>query len=435
MSTMQPGSRESPGRVVGSFHPEVSTYGAREEAALKEPSEMDDDFMDASTLCETDRSLPRPRTGLSVNSITGPVSPNFVHLCLFIVQVLFGGGIIIAKLTLSGFNPILFAWVRETFAAPIIFLVARRISADHRLSVRKSLRVFFFPGLLLWANQFHFIVGLKLADETSAGAWQPSQPILTAIIAFLVGLEDVSWRKVSGMVCGMLGAMLLVLGGATAATGSSRWMMVSGNLCFLINCSAQAVYVIVSRHVIIRERVHPSYCVAYAYAITSVLMGLTLAIIGNTPSAFALICPDCDPKQPLLYVPPSAIPVLIYWVVFLSVTAYVTITWATLYVEPSAVNIWTIFQPVTVVVLTVMAILIYPELSGTLSLPGSNCIGAIPVVVGLVLVVGENHTKPLHAPAQVLKSKGGNTTAEETDDDAWRMTPDVSDTQSLTKAT
>ena len=120
-------------------------------------------------------------------SLTNP-SSFAVHAVLIGVQVIFGIGAVVGKLGLPKTNPVLFAFVREASAGPILVLLAWYFERTLPRANKASFR-FFATGLALFANQFCFIVGEKLANAVVGSAWQPTQPIFTAAISIAIGYE------------------------------------------------------------------------------------------------------------------------------------------------------------------------------------------------------------------------------------------------------
>jgi len=71
-------------------------------------------------------SLPNtPKDARNKQDIDDEVIPKWkVTLALITVQVIFGGGAVVGKLGLPSFNPMLFAFIREACAGPILLVIA-----------------------------------------------------------------------------------------------------------------------------------------------------------------------------------------------------------------------------------------------------------------------------------------------------------------------
>lgn len=74
-------------------------------------------------------------------------------------------------------------------------------------------------------NQGSFIFGVSLTSPIDASIITTSLPILTLILSAFFLKEPVTGRKITGIVFGATGAILLVFGGqqVSAGNGSNIW--------------------------------------------------------------------------------------------------------------------------------------------------------------------------------------------------------------------
>ena len=89
--------------------------------------------------------------------------------------------------------------------------------------------MFFFAGMLaIVFNQCCFTIGLSLTSPVNASIVTTTLPIVTMILAALFLKEPVTNKKVLGIFCGAIGALLLILGnGHAAQKGNGRRPAVS----------------------------------------------------------------------------------------------------------------------------------------------------------------------------------------------------------------
>jgi len=310
-------------------------------------------------------------------------SPYLVNIALIVCQILFGGGAVIGKLGLADkTNPILFALIREGFAGPI--LLAAAVVQIKKTKVYSGFTWrFFMTGFALFANQCLYIIGLKLSSSTTAAIWQPSIPIFTCIIAIITGLEPASILKLIGVLLAALGAALMIAFGPGGLSGNFL-----GNLLFVGNCTATALYVIWTKPLLKQHL--PLFVTGVSYMSASCVMCVVALIVNTNDAALDFVCPDCDGSA--WEVPNSAIAALVYWILFQSVIAYFLMTWGNKYADASLTAAYSALQPLTAAILSV--ILIATGVTG-LDSPGLNDLGALGIVAGLAVVVYDSKRNQL----------------------------------------
>jgi len=234
---------------------------------------------------------------------------------------------------------------------------------------------FLLTGFALFANQCLYIIGLKLSSSTTAAIWQPAIPIFTAVIAFAIGLEPVSILKVLGVFLAFIGAAVMVIFGPGGISGN-----IGGNLLFVGNCTATALYVIWTKPLLKDHQ--PIFVTGCSYMVASGIMCFVAIIVNTNDAALDFVCPDCNGEA--WDVPVSAIGALVYWILFQSVLAYFLMTWGNKYADASLTSAYTALQPLTAAILSF--ILIACGVTG-LDEPGLNDLGALGIVAGLALVI------------------------------------------------
>mmetsp|Transcript_42389 Transcript_42389/g.37643 ORF Transcript_42389/g.37643 Transcript_42389/m.37643 type:complete len:378 (-) Transcript_42389:11-1144(-) len=314
-----------------------------------------------------------------------------IHAALILAQTLFGGGSIIGKLGLPNTNPVLFALIREGIAGPLLCIIA--YAKDRDIPKLSDLKLFILPGLCLFLNQFCFIVGLNLSSSIQASAWQPSQGILAVIYGFIFGIErKFDKYKVFGILIGTAGALFMILyDNHDSSSSNSIWADFGGSIMFFLNCSATVMYLILSKPVF--KKYPTSTITGYSYIVASILMVFAALIVANVPSLLNGVCPTgCS----AWHVPTVTIYALIYWILCESVAAYLLITWANRWADPSLNLAYTVLQPLTAVIMAeVLIIFNIVPVCHNKSSDKSNCIygadwndlGAIGIAFGLLLVI------------------------------------------------
>lgn len=303
-----------------------------------------------------------------------------VHGALIAVQVIFGVAQVIGKLGLPSTNPVLFAFMREGAAGPILLgMAAVKERALGTLQRRHTL-IFLLAGACLFMNQLCFIVGIKLSNAVLSAAWQPAQPIFTAAIAISLGWERPTWPKLAGISIAFGGAAFMAFYGQDLDSSSgSLW----GNLMFFLNDMGTALYVIVSKTLL--DTYPPMTVIGVAYCVATVLMCATMVLVTTIRPFLDFVCSDCNGRA--WDVPAATVLPLLYWILLSSVVAYLLLTWANKYAESSKVLAYTALQPTTAALLSVILLRSGAVHAGSLELPGYNALGVIGIMAGVGLLI------------------------------------------------
>lgn len=133
----------------------------------------------------------------------------------------------------------------------------------------RDLLMFFFAGMLaIVFNQCCFTVGLSLTSPVNASIVTTTLPIVTMILAALFLREPVTNKKVLGIFCGAIGALLLILGnGDTARVGTGN--LTGDLLCLTAQCSF-AVYLTIFKKLI--QKYSVVTCMKWMFTYASIVI-------------------------------------------------------------------------------------------------------------------------------------------------------------------
>lgn len=136
-------------------------------------------------------------------------------------NVLFGLGNVVGKIGLDETNPIVFALLRELMAGPLLLFAAFLLERHTMYAKwrRKDGRLFVASGCCVFGSNFCYILGLKFAGSTSAGIWQPSQPLFITLLAIYVGFERATFLKFGGIAIAAGGCLYVSLADAKGDEG------------------------------------------------------------------------------------------------------------------------------------------------------------------------------------------------------------------------
>jgi drug/metabolite transporter (DMT)-like permease len=245
------------------------------------------------------------------------------------VQVLFATLPIAAKITLEELSSPAITLLRVS-AAAFIFRIIQRLTVHERIrSTGDYLRLAYYSVLGVSMNQLLYVTGLSMTTATAAQMLITGGPAVTLLVAILLGKERATRSKWIGIALAGSGALLLV-GLASMETGAL------GNLLIVVNMIAYSLYLVSARDIL--HRYHPLTVITWIFifgAIGLMPFGL-LPVINELPTTT-----------------PTARLMLLWIIVFPTVTAYYLNMWALTRVESSVVSTFVYLQPVLTALLAI----------------------------------------------------------------------------------
>jgi drug/metabolite transporter (DMT)-like permease len=249
------------------------------------------------------------------------------HGALFVAYIIFGLNNPIAKTALmygeiSGFT---LTFYRLAGAAALFWIASLFTEKEH--VPKHDLVLLFFAALSgILINQASFIVGLSLTSPIDASVITTVAPLLTMILAAFFLKEPVTWKKVSGVLIGASGALVLILNSNTPRNGNAS---LEGNLLCIVSTLSFVIYLTVFKKLISR------------YSPVTLMKWMFL---------FAALCslPLCWPD--VAKVNYAQLPVAIYLriayiVVFATFFSYLLIPVGQKYLRPTIVSMYNYLQP------------------------------------------------------------------------------------------
>ena len=162
------------------------------------------------------------------------------HAAMFGANAMWGIMSPVAKMVMAAgvVSPIVMTDFRILGAA-ILFWIASFFTKREPVSW-KDLGLFFLASqIAIVFNQGSFIFGVSMTSPIDASIITTSLPILTLIIAAFYLKEPVTGKKITGIVFGATGAILLVMSGQQLANGNASnirgdLLCLTAQLCFSI---------------------------------------------------------------------------------------------------------------------------------------------------------------------------------------------------------
>jgi drug/metabolite transporter (DMT)-like permease len=163
---------------------------------------------------------------------------------LLLMSLIWGVNFIVVKVGTQLMQPLAFTGARVTVAAVALVIVV--VAMREKWPNRKDLLTLLALGVLgNGLYQVFFIEGIARTRAGDAALVLAASPALMAIIGRMLGVEQVTGRRVLGIAASLLGMALVVFGSGKAAAGANGAIStVGGNMLVLAACLCWATYTV-----------------------------------------------------------------------------------------------------------------------------------------------------------------------------------------------
>lgn len=163
----------------------------------------------------------------------------------------------------------------------ITSLFSREVAGEH-VAKRDLLQLFFAGLFAIVCNQCCFTIGLSITSPINASIVTTTLPIVALISSAIFLHEKVTWKKILGIACGVSGALMLVLGSATA-TNAKAGNILGDILCVCAQCSF-AIYLALFKNLV--SKYHTVTCMKWMFTFsTLVILPFTFKSVAAIPFA------------------------------------------------------------------------------------------------------------------------------------------------------
>ncbi len=163
----------------------------------------------------------------------------------------------------------------------ITSLFSREVASEH-VAKRDLLQLFFAGLFAIVCNQCCFTIGLSITSPINASIVTTTLPIVALISSAIFLHEKVTWKKILGIACGVSGALMLVLGSATA-TNAKAGNILGDILCVCAQCSF-AIYLALFKNLV--SKYHTVTCMKWMFSFsTLVILPFTFKSVAAIPFA------------------------------------------------------------------------------------------------------------------------------------------------------
>jgi drug/metabolite transporter (DMT)-like permease len=165
------------------------------------------------------------------------------HVAVLLANFFFGAGVVAVKhIAPSHIAPFGLNVVRVLVALGLFwFLLA--LKPSHPSIKKEHIRRFIVCGLCGVAiNQIFFIKGVSLTSPVHASLLALTSPIIITLFAFWILREKITGFKLSGLLLGVTGAVVLISSRAGTVTNASNMLL--GDFLIILNAIFYALYLV-----------------------------------------------------------------------------------------------------------------------------------------------------------------------------------------------
>lgn len=192
----------------------------------------------------------------------------------------------IVGLALRSFTPYEIAFARACLAALTIGLFSRMSS--RRIIIRKQDFLILFCASIFGTSIFYALqgYGVELASPNEAAFLMATYPLLASILAWIILKENLTSKKILGLILGLIGAFLIFTEGKGLA--SYGWLSLLGRIAALGASLSWSLYVVASRKLIAHTKLD-----AYYFTFNSFLLSIPVMFSVSVLSS-TIIVPRVD---------------------------------------------------------------------------------------------------------------------------------------------
>jgi drug/metabolite transporter (DMT)-like permease len=166
----------------------------------------------------------------------------WAHLALFTVNMLYGASHVLAKGVMPNYlTPSVFIFFR-VLGATVLFWMILLFMRKFKIDRVDWIRLIGCGIFGVTVNQLFFFHGLNLSSSINSGIIMAFNPIMVVILSAFILSEKITPIRISGIVIGAIGAILLTLTGENSVQETSL-----GDLFLLVNSLSYAIYLVLAK--------------------------------------------------------------------------------------------------------------------------------------------------------------------------------------------
>jgi len=296
------------------------------------------------------------------------MSRNLALLLATITAIIYGVSFTIAKDVMPQYiKPYGFILFRVS-GATILFWIAGFFISKEKIQLKDFSRIFLAAIFGVALNMLSFFKGLSMTTPISGAVMMVTTPILVLTFSSIFLNEKANFKKITGIIIGLIGAVVLIAYGKSLGNGQSEFL---GNLLVFVNAASFALYLILVKT--LTTKYHPLTFAKWLY-----LFGLVMVLPFGINQVKEI---DFNTISTIIYAK------IIFIVVFTTFVTYLFNLLAIRKLKPTTVSIFIYLQPV---IATMYALFVQSD-----SLNSIKIIATLLIFVGVYLVTSKNKTESI----------------------------------------
>ena len=187
------------------------------------------------------------------------------HIAVLVANIIYGANYSIAKLIMPAFiKPFGFIVIRVLVSA-VLFFISSKIFINEKVAKEDKLKLVLCSIFGVAINQLFFFKGLSLTSPINAGLIMVTNPIFVLILVAIFLHERINLNRILGIICGITGAVLLIVYGNRFATTNGNSL---GDLFILLNSLSYAIYLVMVKPLM--AKYHPLTIMKYIFIVGAI---------------------------------------------------------------------------------------------------------------------------------------------------------------------
>lgn len=296
-------------------------------------------------------------------------SKSIAYIAAFLVAIIYGVNYTIAKDVMPTYIKPFGFIVLRVFGATILFWFLSLFLTRQKIERSDFFRIFLAAVFGVCLNMLAFFKGLSLTSPINASVIMVTSPIIVLILSAIILKERITIIKLSGILIGLIGAVILIVYGQSITPGDNPFY---GNMLIFLNATSYGLYLVIVKK--LTQKYNAISLIKWLY-----LFGLILVI----PFGFSEV----------IEINWQSIPTNIYFnigfvVIFTTFFAYLLNLFALTKLKPTTLSAFIYLQPL---IASAYALAAQKD-----SLNAIKIIAAILIFTGVYLVTKSN-VKPTTA--------------------------------------
>lgn len=202
------------------------------------------------------------------------------HSVLVFVMFLWTSGLVVSKSAASFMTPFELSFSRWVICSLILLIFCYTKIGNHISTIRGNFSKLFVLGFLLAMGSTFLIWSVDSTTVFNASLLGASQPLITLIMAFVIGLESTSRIQYLGILLGLMGVVVLITEASSDLIANFRFNL--GDVLVLAAVLFYSLYTVC----LVKWRLQlPSYIIMTTSSVSASLILFPLTI-GHSGFAF-----------------------------------------------------------------------------------------------------------------------------------------------------